>query len=393
MPTTVLTDTAKDVWVESFDLAPADVGQPRSPAWSVRKRQLHGGRREGVDRIDLDSGTLALAIVPTRGMGLWRARFGGEELGWRSPVRDGPVNPAFVEPTALGGLGWLQGFDELLARCGLEHNGAPYAETAPDGRTTIYPLHGSIANIPAHYVAVHVEDHPPHTITIEGHVDEARLFGPAIRMMTRISTTPGSTRVTVRDEFMNLGDQTAEMQVLYHWNFGPPLLEEGARVVAPARTVVPRNPRAVEGLGHYDVYGPPEPGFAEQVYFFELHGEGESGRTLALLRNRAGSKAVALRFATAQLPCFTVWKQTGGLKDGYVTGLEPATNYPNPKPFEKDRGRVVQLGPGASQVAETTLEVLGSAQAVAEAEREIERLIDGRAPIIHPGPVEPFASD
>ena len=55
----------------------------------------------------------------------------------------------------------------------------------------------------------------------------------------------------------------------------------------------------------------------------------------ALLRNRAGDKAVALRFARAQLPCFTLWKQTGGRRDGYVTGLEPATNYPNPRPFEQ----------------------------------------------------------
>src|SRR5262245_10505132 len=114
MRTTVLIDAANDVWVESFDLTPIDVGQPPSPAWSVRKRRLHGGRREGVDRIELDNGTLALTIVPTRGMGLWRGRFGGDQLGWDSPVRDGPVNPAFVEPMALGGLGWLQGFDELL---------------------------------------------------------------------------------------------------------------------------------------------------------------------------------------------------------------------------------------------------------------------------------------
>jgi hypothetical protein len=390
MSSTILTDAVHDVWVESFDRSGTNVAG--EAPWSVRKRRLRGGRRDGVDLIELNNGTLVLEIVPTRGMGLWRGRAGGTRLGWDSPVRDGPVNPAFVEPMALAGLGWLQGFDELLARCGLEHNGAPYAETAPDGRTTIYPLHGSIANIPAHYVAVHVDDEPPHTITIEGQVDEARLFGPAIRMTTRISTTPGSSRATVRDEFTNLGDLPTDMQVLYHWNFGPPLLEEGARVIVPAKTVVPRNARAAEGLGHYDVYGPPEPGFAEQVYLFELHGEGETGRTLALLRDRAGSKGVALRFATAQLPCFTVWKQTGGIKDGYVTGLEPATNYPNPKPFEQARGRVVRLAPGASHVAETTLEVLGTPEAVAEAERKIQRLGGDRGPLIHPGPIEPFVS-
>jgi hypothetical protein len=390
--TTVLTDTARDLWLDAFALSPVDVGQPAAPAWRVRKRTLRGGRRDGVDLIELDNGALRLAIVPTRGMGIWRAELGGIRLGWDSPVRDGPVNPALVNLADIGGLGWIQGFDELLARCGLEHNGAPYVVSEADGRQTVYPLHGRIANIPAHHVAVHVGDQPPHAITVEGHVDEARLFGLAVRMVTRITTEPGSSRLTVRDEFTNLGDQPAGMQVLYHWNFGPPLLEEGSRVVVPARAVVPRNARAVEGLGHYDVYGAPEPGFAEQVYFFETIGAGDDGRTLVLLRNREGRAGVALRFAKSQLPCFTLWKNTGGLQDGYVTGLEPATNYPNPKPFEAQRGRVVTLAPGGSRVAETTLEVLSTAAQVEAIEQEIAALQAGQPPTIHPGPVEPFAS-
>ena len=58
----------------------------------------------------------------------------------------------------------------------------------PDGSEshTTYGLHGKIANIPAHHVAVHVGEDPPHEITIEGHADEARLIAPHIRMITRI---------------------------------------------------------------------------------------------------------------------------------------------------------------------------------------------------------------
>ena len=43
---------------------------------------------------------------------------------------------------------------------------------------------------------------------------------------------------------------------------------------------------------------------------------------------------------------FCQWKHTAGLNEGYVTGLEPATNYPNPKRFERERGRVVTLQAG-----------------------------------------------
>ena len=68
--------------------------------------------------------------------------------------------------------------------------------------------------------------------------------------------------------------------------------------------------------------------------------------------------------ATDQLPAFTLWKNTGGLRDGYVTGLEPGTNYPNARPFEKAHNRVVTLPVDGRYVAETTLEVLATAEAV-----------------------------
>ena len=161
--------------------------------------------------------------------------------------------------------------------------------------------------------------------------------------------------------------------------------------MAPFKTVLPRDKRAQEGLGHFDTYVGPEAGYAEQVYFFELHGEGKDGRTIAMLRNRAGTRAVVLRFSLAQLPAFTVWKNTAGLKEGYVTGLEPSTSYPNARPFEKARGRVLTLPPGGSHVVETTLEFHDSAQAIAAVEAEIERIQAKGAPTIHPRPVEPFA--
>jgi hypothetical protein len=326
-------------------------------------------------------------------MGLWKGRYQGDPVGWRSPVADGPVNPAFVNLSGRGGLGWLEGFDELMVRCGLEHNGAPYQETDATGRQTVFGLHGRIANIPAHFVAVHIDEQPPHAITVEGHVDESWLFGPQVRLVASIRTTPGSNQLEVRDTFYNLKDTPCDMQVLYHWNFGPPHLEEGSRLFAPVQMVCPRNERAREGIGHFDTFGPPQPGFTEQVYFFQLHSEGREGRTAALLSNRAGDKGVALRFDSRDLPCFTLWKNTGALRDGYVTGLEPGTNYPNPTPFEKRNKRVVTLAPRLSFVCTTRLEVLNTAQQVSALTREIQALQAKGAPTVHEKPVAPFVPD
>ena len=111
-----------------------------------------------------------------------------------------------------------------------------------------------------------------------------------------------------------------------------------------------------------------------------------------MLRNKGGDKAVVLRFHKSQLPCFTLWKNTAGLRDGYVTGLEPATNYPNALPFEKARGRVVTLPVDGRYEIETTLVALNTAQDVAAVEAEIAQLQSRAKPVIHPGPKEPFAA-
>jgi hypothetical protein len=385
MASFTLTDLAEDIWTDSFDLTPASLGLAGDDDWSVTKRTLRGGRRDGVDLIRIDQGALSLTIIPTRGMGLWRGSYRGDTLGWTSPVLDGPVNPCFVNLADRGGLGWLDGFDELMVRCGLSNNGAPYVSGQ-----TIHPLHGRIANIPAHHVSVHIDDKPPHAITIEGRVAESTIFHTQIEMTTKITTIPGSNRLIVLDEFVNRSDSPGSMQLLYHWNFGPPYLGEGAEFVAPIETLAPRDPRAAEGLDHWTTYEPPEPGFAEQAYLAHLKGDGPEGRTLAMLKGPKGDKAIVLRFQNKQLPCFTLWKNTQGLSEGYVTGLEPATNFPNSRPIEEARGRVVPLAPGGTFRAETILEIFDEPEAIAAIEAEIATIQAQRTPTIHRSPTEPF---
>jgi hypothetical protein len=92
-----------------------------------------------------------------------------------------------------------------------------------------------------------------------------------------------------------------------------------------------------------------------------------------------------LRFDRRQLPCFTQWKNTAAAADGYVTGLEPGTNFPNPRRFERERGRVVRLQPGASYTAILEAEIAATSDEVAAVEREVARLTPP-SPVVHAKP-------
>src|ERR1043165_5992229 len=137
----VLIDTAGSILHESAHLKGEGVNGQH---WSVRLRRLCGGKSEGVQIVEIDNGAMCIDVLPTRGMGIWRVRRGDDTLGWQAPQRD-PVHPSFVPLMEPAGLGWLDGFNELLCRCGLESNGPPEFD---DAERLLRPLHGRIANTP-----------------------------------------------------------------------------------------------------------------------------------------------------------------------------------------------------------------------------------------------------
>jgi hypothetical protein len=323
---------------------------------AVRSRRLAGGRRDGVLLVELVAGSTKVFVLPDRGLGIWKIMAGEFELGWQSPVH-GPVHPRFVPLAEPSGLGWLDGFDELVARCGLVSNGAPDFDEA--GRL-LHPLHGRIANLPAHHLDVTLDD-AAGTITLTGAVDETRFHFHALRMTTSLTLHADRQRVSWTDTVKNISDRPATMQMLYHVNFGPPLLGPGAELVAAVDELAPRDAGAAGDVGTWNRFESPRAGRSEECHFMR-HRTDEKGMATAMLVAPEGRHAACLSWRTDTLPCFTLWKNQTGLADGYVTGLEPGTNFPNPRSYEESQSRVVPLAPNASVRFDLAIEhVTGSA--------------------------------
>ncbi|NBD38943.1 MAG: DUF4432 family protein [Verrucomicrobia bacterium] len=359
--------------------------------WSVRTTTLRGGLQEGVDVVEIDNGKLSFAVLPTRGMGILKAESGGTRFGWDSPVKD-PVHPAFINLQERGGLGWLKGFNEWIVRCGLSSMGAPGPDVMVDNNGNpseeFLNLHGRIANTPARKVGLEIT---PEEMILRGEVEETMLFGPSLRLTTEIRTAFGTGALTINDTVTNIGNQPCEHQLLYHVNYGKPLLEKGARFLAPLKKMAPRDARAAEGCKRFDRYGAPTAGFVEQVYFMELAAKPRSRETLAMLRNAAGNLASVLRFSIRDFPCFSLWKNTAAVEDGYVTGFEPGTAYPNARQFERGQGRVIELPGGASRSTSLTMETLDTRKAVQTVEKEIRDLQKRATPKLHSQPIPKFS--
>jgi hypothetical protein len=386
--TWTLTDVHGDVWLDNFATGHDTLRLPTPYGWMVRKRTLRGGPRDGLDLIEVHNGALSFSVLPGRGMGLWHGDYRGNPLGWRAPIV-GPVHPKFIDLDNRNGLGWLAGFDELLCRCGLASNGPPGQDVFTDAHgkehRVLLTLHGRIANLPAHLVEVRVGLDPPYELSVTGEVEEAALFFGRLRLTATYTTVPGSNRLVIHDVVENHSAQPAELEMLYHCNLGPPFLESGSRVLAPIRELAPRDPRAADGIDTYETYLGPTTGYAEQVYYYDLLTDAH-GQTLAVLLNAARDRAVAVRFYRQELPCLSVWKNTAALEDGYVTGLEPGTNYPNLKTFERQQGRVPVLPPGGKWQCRWSLEACDDSAGVAGLITEVAKLQAQAKAVIHRTP-------
>ncbi len=318
---------------------------------SITRTHLSGGKQDGVELLTIDNGKIQITVIPTRGMSVYEVKHGDIRLGWNSPVKE-IVHPRHINLESRGGLGWLEGFNELMVRCGLEYAGHPGTDTftnnTGDEASMDLTLHGKIGNIPASSVKITVDTRAPHRIRIRGTVYEKFFYGPKLKLVTEISTVPGSSLFRIEDTLTNEGGSPQEFTLIYHTNFGSSILEEGATISAAASKIAPMNEHAGKAIKSWNTYKGPTQDFVEEVYCIEPKAE-DNGRTMAVLKNKKGNLATSVAWNTRQLPYLTVWKNTASEADGYVTGIEPGTGYPYNRNVERATGRLPKLKPGQTR--------------------------------------------
>lgn len=353
-----------------------------TPELGFKRTRLSGGKSSGVELVELNCGNLKVQVIPTRGNGIWRCEVKDKQFSWPSPV-NGPVHPMFVPISEASGLGWLDGFDEMMVRCGLISNGAPEHD---DKGQLIFPLHGRIANLPADLVSVEV-DTEKGRVKYWGEVEESRFHFHRLRLTTEIELSLNSNVVTIKDKVTNLSGRPTSIQMLYHNNFSPPGMKGGWQFHAPVKRLVPRNEHSATHVKNWSTFEGPSVDFSEQVYFMTLHADSRF-KTMVVLDYGTGredpekAQGVSIEYDVRHLPYFTLWKNTVDTWDGYVAGLEPGTNFPNSRSFEESKGRVVKLEAGQSHKMELKIGLLTDEEQIGAARSTVESLSKEPAEIL-----------
>jgi hypothetical protein len=321
--------------VDAYGAALARIDVERrcgDPAALARARQvvLADGAERGVRAVEFRTATgLTFDVLVDRGMDIGDAAHAGRPFGWRSAT--GTRHPGLHENGDEDGFGWLRSFSGLLVTGGLDHIFAPDTVDARryryPGRPTIrHPLHGRVANTPARLLSVGGGwTDGRYRIWAEGEVRQAAVFGEHLVLRRRIEADADRDEIRIRDEVTNEGFDPTPHQMLYHVNLGWPLLDEGARLVAPTARIAWQSASVAEQGQPHDRFPAPLPRFVEQVYEHELVPDAAGMVEVALVNERLGM-GVAISWPLAQLPRFVQWSHLR--EGGYALGLEPATHAP-----------------------------------------------------------------
>ena len=319
------------------------------------------GKAKGVStlRVRTASG-LEFWVLPDRGMDLFEASFLGRSLSWHSPT--GVVHPAYFSSR---GLEWLKTFaGGLLCTCGLSTAGAP----SEDDNETL-GLHGSISNTPAEHVTWSEEWRGDDCLfTVTGKVRETSVHGPNLLLERTITTSLHSASLTLHDAVENQGTRDSPLMLLYHFNFGFPLLTERSRVYAPSIEVEAATPHSAESLNDWAVFGVPELGMTERIYFHRMHRGNTADTTVVLVSDMdTADFAISLSYDSKTLPQFTQWKMTGA--NHFVLGLEPGTCRSEGRAEERLRNTLQTISPGERREFHVKLSVICGVDEVANAIR------------------------
>lgn len=315
---------------------------------------LDNGAARGTRVAWINTGSgLRYKVVLDRAMDIADTFFNNHCLSW---INETGITPP--QPFSDKGTDWLRTFGGgLFVTCGLSHIGGPESDEYGERGA-----HGRISNIPAEIISILQPDplKGEMEMSITGRTRETSIFGPRLELRRTISSRLGQPVIRIKDEVINNGNQTAPHMLLYHFNFGWPLADEGTDILWKGNWQARDEASKLifneeNNFRKCPPVMPEHNGAGEAAAFIDSTAN-DKGWCACGLYNAGLDLAVTLRFQKQQLPWLTNWQHWGERE--YVTGLEPGTNKVIGQKKAREEGTLIMLKPGERRYYELEFEVL-----------------------------------
>ena len=316
----------------------------------VRQTKLLYGRGEGIQLAEFyNAAGLRFTLVPDRCMDIYDLSYRGINLSFQS--KNGLTSPqAFSAADGEFCEQWPGG---LLVTCGLDNVGIH----AVNGG--VYPTHGRIAHTPAKNFGIDTFwDGENYVLAAAGEVHQTKMYSRHLSLRRRVETGLNDKSIRIQDVITNFEAEDEPYMMLYHFNFGYPILQADTQV---AVSKVKTEPMTELSTG-YQTMLPPEDGRGEELYLHRALGE----RAVGVVYNLRLGLGAYVAFDTENLPNMLQWKMMKS--HDYVLALEPCNTCGINRDEAVAQNRIARI-PAYSRV-ENHLEL-----GVLDGREEIERFL------------------
>lgn len=328
----------------------------------VRELEFKNGLMHGVKAVEVKNGSgLNFKVLLDRCMDIADADYQGKPIAWIS--KNGLIAPQYYEN---GGPGFLRSFSGgLITTCGLTQAGNPCV----DG-DEILGIHGRISHIPVekHNVDEYWNEDEL-VIRLSGQARESCLYRENLVLKREIVCSSAAPAIHVSDEIINEGFNESPFMILYHVNFGFPIVSSSSRLYSSADLVEPWNSDAKNGDGEYSRFCDPVPGYLFQC--FTHHMPMDQEKVAVALINEELDYGGYISYSPRQMPCFNEWKMMG--EQDYVVGFEPGINIPEGRIEARNNNRLHTLKPGEKYDIKYEIGILNDRKAIDEFLLRMER--------------------
>ena len=258
----------------------------------IRETKLLRGRGEDIQLAEFYNATgLRFSVVPDRCMDLWDLSYKGINLSFQS--KNGLTSPQAYTP-ADGEFAeqWPGG---MLVTCGLDNVGGHASEGG------VFPTHGRISHVPAKNFGTETYwDGERYVLRATGEVHQTKMYSRHLSIRRTIETGLDEKVIKIHDIITNFEAEDEPFQMLYHFNFGYPLLQADSCVRSSKSAITPMNGMSTDPV-HMMA---PVDGRGEELYFNTDLGD----RACGVIYNEALELGAYIAWDTKNLPNFLEWK-------------------------------------------------------------------------------------
>ncbi len=260
---------------------------------SAYQMQMQNGSGAGKRFVLVTNGALEVAFNADNALDIAWVKYHGQNISFLSKVGFNSNVGAFRQKFEGG----------FLYTCGIDN---------VSGCEQDKIIHGSLHHKKAENVSVKTDDEK---VEVSATVVNSYLFGENLVMQRNYVVY--SDKIEVHDSIKNKGFAPADYVLLYHVNFGYPLLDKGMGLTFDEKQTIPANEKTKNTLHLAKVITDPVLGDSEDLYYHILN-KGE-----VKLKNDKIGIEVDMQFSTKSFPYLVEWRNL--VPGDYVLGIEPST--------------------------------------------------------------------